>query len=63
MSYPDAEGNIIDIYVHRMKYEIVNDATGEGWFFPDTDNDMVALTKGEDGMWWEMCSAANQFLA
>lgn len=50
MSYPDAEGNIIDIYVHRMKYEIVNDATGEGWFFPDTDNDMVALTKGEDGM-------------
>ena len=47
MSYPDAEGNAVNIYAHRMKYE-VTDETG-GWFFIDTDNDVVTLTKNEDG--------------
>ncbi len=63
MSYPDAEGNIIDIYVHRMKYEIVNDATGEGWFFRIPTMIWLLSQKVRMECWWEMCSAANQFLA
>lgn len=49
MSYPDAEGNSVDIYAHRMKYEIIDDETGEGWFYIDEDNDTVSLIKNEDG--------------
>lgn len=49
MSYPDETGHIIDIYVQRMAYTIIDDATGEGWFFPDKQNNTVTLFKDEDG--------------
>ncbi len=43
MAYPDADGNMIEIYAHRMKFEIINEDTNEGWFFVDEDNDVVTL--------------------
>lgn len=47
MSYPDEEGSPVNIYAHRMKYEVTDESGG--WFFIDTDNDVVTLTKNEDG--------------
>ena len=44
LSYPDADGNIIDIFVSRMAYD-----AEEQWFFVDNDNNTVTLYKGEDG--------------
>lgn len=47
MSYPDEFGEPVNIYAHRMKYEITDESGG--WFYIDTDNDTVTLTKNEDG--------------
>ena len=49
MSYPDGEGGMVDIYAHRMKYTVIDETTGEGWFFVDEENDKVVLKWGEDG--------------
>lgn len=43
LAYPDAYGDMIEIYAHRMKYEIIDEDTNEGWFYVDEENDVVTL--------------------